>query len=76
MPELKQSPEAPRQRSRSGDHYRRFWLPRSGTSLMMQVLKAAGVPPFTDNKRLHRSGPAPRTENTAAHGLISGLARQ
>ena len=26
-------------------------LPRSGTSLMMQILKAAGVPPFTDNKR-------------------------
>jgi len=26
-------------------------LPRSGTSLMMQILAAAGVPPFTDNKR-------------------------
>ena len=26
-------------------------LPRSGTSLMMQILEAAGVPPFTDNKR-------------------------
>ena len=26
-------------------------LPRSGTSLMMQILQAAGVPPFTDNKR-------------------------
>jgi tetratricopeptide (TPR) repeat protein len=26
-------------------------LPRSGTSLMMQILEAAGVLPFTDNKR-------------------------
>jgi tetratricopeptide (TPR) repeat protein len=26
-------------------------LPRSGTSLMMQILEAAGVRPFTDNKR-------------------------
>ena len=26
-------------------------LPRSGTSLMMQILEAAGIPPFTDNKR-------------------------
>jgi hypothetical protein len=26
-------------------------LPRSGTSLMMQVLEAAGIPPFTDNER-------------------------
>jgi hypothetical protein len=26
-------------------------LPRSGTSLMMQILEAAGVPPFTDNNR-------------------------
>ena len=76
MPELKQSPEV-----LAGVPVAEIitvvsGLPRSGTSLMMQVLKAAGVPPFTDNKRLHRSGPAPRTENTAAHGLISGLARQ
>ncbi|MEM6391572.1 MAG: alkaline phosphatase family protein [Planctomycetota bacterium] len=28
-------------------------LPRSGTSLMMQLLQAAGVPPFTDGKRLN-----------------------
>jgi tetratricopeptide (TPR) repeat protein len=27
-------------------------LPRSGTSLMMQILEAAGFPPFTDNKRV------------------------
>ena len=26
-------------------------LPRSGTSLMMQILDVAGIPPFTDNKR-------------------------
>jgi hypothetical protein len=26
-------------------------LPRSGTSLMMQILEAAGIPPFTDSKR-------------------------
>jgi tetratricopeptide (TPR) repeat protein len=26
-------------------------LPRSGTSLMMQILEAAGIPAFTDNKR-------------------------
>jgi tetratricopeptide (TPR) repeat protein len=26
-------------------------LPRSGTSLMMQILEAAGIPPFTDKKR-------------------------
>jgi hypothetical protein len=26
-------------------------LPRSGTSLMMQILEAAGIPPFTDHKR-------------------------
>jgi tetratricopeptide (TPR) repeat protein len=26
-------------------------LPRSGTSLMMQILQAAGIPPFTDNER-------------------------
>ena len=26
-------------------------LPRSGTSLMMQILESAGVPPFTDSKR-------------------------
>ncbi|MEM6553578.1 MAG: tetratricopeptide repeat protein, partial [Planctomycetota bacterium] len=28
-------------------------LPRSGTSLMMQLLQAAGIPPFTDGKRLN-----------------------
>ena len=27
-------------------------LPRSGTSMMMQMLAAAGVPPYTDHKRL------------------------
>jgi len=26
-------------------------LPRTGTSLMMQILEAAGIPPFTDGKR-------------------------
>jgi hypothetical protein len=26
-------------------------LPRSGTSLMMQIIEAAGIPPFTDHKR-------------------------
>jgi tetratricopeptide (TPR) repeat protein len=26
-------------------------LPRSGTSLMMQILEAAGIPPFTDGRR-------------------------
>jgi tetratricopeptide (TPR) repeat protein len=51
MPELQQHPEAlagipPKEIVTvvSG-------LPRSGTSLMMQILEAAGVPPFTDNKR-------------------------
>jgi tetratricopeptide (TPR) repeat protein len=51
MPELKQYPEA-----LAGVPAEDFitvvsGLPRSGTSLMMQVLEAAGVPPFTDNKR-------------------------
>jgi hypothetical protein len=51
MPELKQHPEA-----LAGVPVAEIitvvsGLPRSGTSLMMQVLKAAGVPPFTDNKR-------------------------
>jgi hypothetical protein len=27
-------------------------LPRSGTSLAMQLLEAAGIPPFTDGQRL------------------------
>lgn len=51
MPELKQHPEA-----LAGIPAREIitvvsGLPRSGTSLMMQILKAGGVPPFTDNKR-------------------------
>jgi tetratricopeptide (TPR) repeat protein len=51
MPELKQHPEA-----LAGVPVAEIitvvsGLPRSGTSLMMQILEAAGVPPFTDNKR-------------------------
>jgi tetratricopeptide (TPR) repeat protein len=51
MPELKQHPEA-----LAGVPVEEIvtvvsGLPRSGTSLMMQILEAAGVPPFTDNKR-------------------------
>ena len=51
MPELKQHPEA-----LAGVPLEEIiavvsGLPRSGTSLMMQILEAAGVLPFTDNKR-------------------------
>jgi hypothetical protein len=51
MPELKQYPEA-----LAGVPVAEIitvvsGLPRSGTSLMMQILEAAGVSPFTDNKR-------------------------
>ena len=51
MPELKQHPEA-----LAGIPVEEIvtvvsGLPRSGTSLMMQILEAVGVSPFTDNKR-------------------------
>jgi len=51
MPELKQHPE-----TLAGVPAEEIvtvvsGLPRSGTSLMMQILEAAGVLPFTDNKR-------------------------
>jgi hypothetical protein len=51
MPELKQSPETLAGVPAEEVITVVSGLPRSGTSLMMQVLQAAGVPPFTDNKR-------------------------
>ncbi|MEM9882271.1 MAG: alkaline phosphatase family protein, partial [Planctomycetota bacterium] len=45
-------------------------LPRSGTSLMMQVLQAAGVKPFTDNRRsADRSNPKGYFEHEAVKRL-------
>ncbi len=51
MPELKQYPEALAGVPAEEVITIVSGLPRSGTSLMMQILEAAGVPPFTDNKR-------------------------
>jgi len=51
MPELKQHPEALAGVSAEEIVTVVSGLPRSGTSLMMQILEAAGVAPFTDNKR-------------------------
>ena len=51
MPELKQHPEALAGVPAEEIITVVSGLPRSGTSLMMQILEAAGVPPFTDNKR-------------------------
>jgi hypothetical protein len=51
MPELKQHPQALAGVPAEEIITVVSGLPRSGTSLMMQILKSAGVPPFTDNKR-------------------------
>jgi tetratricopeptide (TPR) repeat protein len=51
MPELKQHPEALANVPAEEIVTVVSGLPRSGTSLMMQILQAAGVPPFTDSKR-------------------------
>ena len=51
MPELKQHPEALAGIPVEDIVTVVSGLPRSGTSLMIQILEAAGVPPFTDNKR-------------------------
>ncbi len=51
MPELKQHPEALAGVPAEDIVTVVSGLPRSGTSLMMQILEAAGVAPFTDNKR-------------------------
>jgi hypothetical protein len=51
MPELKQRPKALANVAAEEIITVVSGLPRSGTSLMMQMLEAAGVPPFTDNKR-------------------------
>src|SRR4029079_10184970 len=45
-------------------------LPRSGTSLMMQILEAAGVPPFTDNKRQPDEA---NRKGYYEHGKVAGL---
>src|SRR4029077_5635805 len=47
-------------------------LPRSGTSLMMQILEAAGVPPFTDNNRkADESNPKGYYEHDKIASLLS-----
>jgi predicted AlkP superfamily phosphohydrolase/phosphomutase len=47
-------------------------LPRSGTSLMMQILEAAGVPPFTDNNRkADESNPKGYYEHDKVASLLS-----
>lgn len=51
MPELKQHPEALAGVPAEEIITVVSGLPRSGTSLMMQILEAAGIPPFSDNKR-------------------------
>jgi tetratricopeptide (TPR) repeat protein len=51
MPELKQHPEALAGIPAEEIITVVSGLPRSGTSLMMQILEAGGVPPFTDSKR-------------------------
>ena len=46
-------------------------LPRSGTSLMMQILQAAGLPIFTDNQRTaDDSNPRGYFENNQVAGLL------
>jgi GTP1/Obg family GTP-binding protein len=46
--------------------------PRSGTSLMMQILEAAGVPPFTDKKRqADESNPKGYYEHEKVASLLS-----
>ena len=51
MPELKQHPEILAGVPAEEIITVVSGLPRSGTSLMMQILAVAGVPPFTDNRR-------------------------
>ena len=51
MPEVKQHPEALAGVPAEEIITIVSGLPRSGTSLMMQILDAAGIPTFTDNKR-------------------------
>ena len=51
MPELQQHPEALAGIPPEEIVTVVSGLPRSGTSLMMQILEAASIPPFTDNKR-------------------------
>jgi tetratricopeptide (TPR) repeat protein len=47
-------------------------LPRSGTSLMMQILEAAGIPPFTDNNRkADESNPKGYYEHDKITSLLS-----
>jgi tetratricopeptide (TPR) repeat protein len=47
-------------------------LPRSGTSLMMQILEAAGIPPFTDNNRkADESNPKGYYEHDKIASLLS-----
>lgn len=45
-------------------------LPRSGTSLMMQILQAVGIPIFTDGKRVADDS---NTKGYYEHDLVSGL---
>jgi predicted AlkP superfamily phosphohydrolase/phosphomutase/tetratricopeptide (TPR) repeat protein len=45
-------------------------LPRSGTSLMMQVLEAAGIPPFTDG---HRTADESNPKGYYEHDNVPGL---
>ena len=42
-------------------------LPRSGTSMMMQMLAAAGIAPFTDDKRLPKAQRKQLQVETAPH---------
>lgn len=51
LPELATHPEKLRDHDSSEILTVVSGLPRSGTSLMMQILKAAGIAPFTDDKR-------------------------
>ncbi len=47
-------------------------LPRSGTSLMMQILEAVGIPAFTDGNRVADDS---NTKGYYEHDLVSGLLR-
>jgi hypothetical protein len=48
-------------------------LPRSGTSLLMQMLAAAGVPPYSDGER---AADASNPRGYFEHARVAGLARE
>jgi tetratricopeptide (TPR) repeat protein len=72
MPQLKQRPEALVGVAAKDIITVVSGLPRSGTSLMMQILEATGIQPFTDSKRTaDDSNPKGYYEHTKATTLLS-----